>query len=48
MKDNIYKNISADLNYLKALDYLEDEKSYLATNHLKEAFKQNQVILELL
>ena len=40
MKDNIYKNISADLNYLKALDYLEDEKSYLATNHLKEAFKQ--------
>ena len=27
MEDNIYKNISADLNYLKGLEYLEKEKN---------------------
>ena len=44
--DNIYKNMSADLNYLKALDYLEDDKRKLATNHLKEAFKQKPSHIE--
>ena len=45
--ENIYKNISSDLNYLKALDYLEDEKRNLATNHLKEAFKQKPSHIEV-
>ena len=37
---NKYKNISADLNYLSALNYLDNNKNKIAINHLKEALKQ--------
>ena len=35
-----YKNISADLNYLSALSYLDNKKNKIAVKHLKEALKQ--------
>ena len=37
---NKYKNISADLNYLSALNNLDNNKNKKAINHLKEAVKQ--------
>ena len=35
-----YKNISADLNYLSALSYLDNNKNKIAVKHFKEALKQ--------
>jgi uncharacterized membrane-anchored protein len=35
-----YKNISADLNYLSGLNYLDKNNNKIAVKHLKEALKQ--------
>ena len=45
----IYQNIASDLNYMCALDCLEKGNVNLATNHLKEAFKQkpNHILVSI-
>ena len=45
----IYQNIASDLNYVCALDCLEKGNVNLATNHLKEAFKQkpNHILVSI-
>ena len=44
-----YQNIASDLNYMCALDCLEKGNVNLATNHLKEAFKQkpNHILVSI-
>jgi lipopolysaccharide biosynthesis regulator YciM len=45
----IYQNIASDLNYMCALNCLEKGNVNLATNHLKEAFKQkpNHILVSI-
>ena len=45
----IYQNIASDINYMCALDCLEKGNVNLATNHLKEAFKQkpNHILVSI-
>ena len=49
VNNKIYQNIASDLNYMCALDCLEKGNVSLATNHLKEAFKQkpNHILVSI-